>query len=346
MKLSLVVPCYNEAENIAQLHSLIVQTFQHVSYAYEIIFVDDGSADGTGRVLQTLFDTSEHNIKVIYFSRNFGKEAAIYAGMQAAKGDYVTLIDADLQQDPAIARQMVQLLEDDPELDCVTAYQEQRGEGKGLAFFKRCFYKLMDKLTDVEFHQGASDFRTMRKSMVEAVLKMSEANRFSKGIFAWVGFRNRYIPYSAAQRACGKSKWSFWKLFKYAIDGIVSFSTAPLRIVTAVGVITSLCSVLYMLVVIFQKLVFDIAVSGYATIVVLILFLGGMQLFGLGIIGEYLARTYVETKRRPVYIARCVLDYTDRQTDAAPQKNGELPQQLNIEANAGKSADAKSQGLS
>ncbi len=321
MKLSLVIPCYNEAENIQNMHDLVAETFRTCGYSYEMLFVDDGSSDETPAHLHKLFETSEENVKVISFSRNFGKEAAIFAGLEQSRGDYVALIDADLQQDPAIVRQMVEMLEQDSELDCVTAFQEEREEGKVLTFFKNTFYRLMDKLTDVEFKRGASDFRTMRRSMVEAVLKLSESNRFSKGIFSWVGFHNVYIPYVAKERQAGQTKWSFGKLFRYAIDGIVSFSTAPLRIATVVGVITSICSVLYMLVVIFQKLVFDIKVSGYATIVVLILFLGGMQLFGLGIIGEYIARTYVETKHRPIYIARKILDYRAKQDDRENAQN-------------------------
>lgn len=317
MMVSLVIPCFNEAENVKDMHDLIVRNFSASAFDYEMVFVDDGSTDATLSALKELYRVSEEKIKIVEFSRNFGKESAIFAGLKESRGDYVTLIDGDLQQDPAIARQMVEILGENEDLDCVTAYQEERAEGKGLSFFKKCFYKLMDKLTDVEFKQGASDFRTMRRGMVEAVLAMTESNRFSKGIFSWVGFHNYYLPYRANDRAAGKTKWSFWKLFQYAIDGIVSFSTAPLRIATVTGVITSICSVLYMLVVIFQKLVFDIQVSGYATIVVLILFLGGMQLFGLGVIGEYLARTYVETKNRPIYIARRVLDYKEK--NAAPE---------------------------
>lgn len=322
MKLSLILPCYNEADNVKNMHDLIAQSFCGCAYDYELVFVDDGSTDGTLPALKELYAHSPQKVKVIALSRNFGKESAIYAGLREARGDYVTLIDADLQQDPSIASQMVALLESDDTLDCVTAYQEERSESRALTFFKNCFYKLMDKLTDVPFKQGASDFRTMRRNMVDAILEMTESNRFSKGIFSWVGFQNYYLPYTANERAAGQTKWSFPKLFKYAVDGIVSFSTAPLRIATITGVLTSLCSVLYMLVVICQKLLFDIKVSGYATIVVLILFLGGMQLFGLGIIGEYIARTYVEAKHRPIYIARQILDYKDKNS-APPEQPDE-----------------------
>lgn len=330
MKLSLIIPCYNEAENIRNMYDLVVRTFCDCGYDYEMVFVDDGSTDQTAAVLDALFQSCGENLKVVQLSRNFGKEAAIYAGLEEARGAYVTLIDGDLQQDPGIARQMVAMLEEDTELDCVTAYQTQRGEGKALSFFKNCFYSLMDRLTEVEFKRGASDFRTMRRSMVEAVLGIGESNRFSKGIFSWVGFHNAYIPYEARQRAAGRTKWSFRKLFGYAMDGIISFSTAPLRIATVIGILTSLGSVLYMLVVIVQKLMFGIQVSGYATIVVLILLLGGMQLFGLGIIGEYLGRTYVESKRRPIYIARKVLDYRSREAgQTAPPESvpPEMPQE-------------------
>lgn len=320
MKLSLIIPCYNEEQNVVPMHDAVKKTFDSCDFDFEIVFVNDGSSDKTLKMMKTLHKNSNLNIKVISFSRNFGKESAIYAGLKECCGDYVTLIDADLQQDPEIAKEMVALLDDNEELDCITAYQQERNEGKVLSFFKTGFYKLINKITDVEFKAGASDFRTMRRSMVEAVLSMSEYYRFSKGIFSWVGFNNYFLPYKAHERANGKSKWSFGTLMKYAIDGIVSFSTAPLRIATIIGVITAIMSVVYMVVVVIQKLVFDISVPGYATIVVLILFLGGLQLFGMGIIGEYVAKTYVETKKRPIYIAKEVLDYKTKKEEKDNQK--------------------------
>lgn len=321
MKLSLVIPCYNEEQNIAPMYSEVAKVFQECGFEYEIVFVNDGSKDGTLKKMKKIYEESELNIKVISFSRNFGKEAAIYAGLKESRGEYVTLIDADLQQDPAIAREMVDILDNNQELDCVTAYQKVRHEGKVLSLFKNGFYKLINKITEVEFKEGASDFRTMRRSMVDAVLNMTEYNRFSKGIFSWVGFNNYFLPYEVKERANGSTKWSFWSLFKYALNGIVSFSTAPLHIATVIGVLTALLSVVYMIVVVVQKLFFDISVPGYATTVVLILFLGGLQLFGMGIIGEYVAKTYVETKKRPIYIAREILDY--KSDDNKDEKDSE-----------------------
>lgn len=318
MKLSLVIPCYNEEDNVQPMYELVVKTFKQCGYAYEIIFVNDGSSDGTYTRLKELHAQAQVKVKVVSLSRNFGKEAAIFAGLKESRGDYVSLIDADLQQDPSLVKEMVRRLDANEDIDCVTAFQEERHESKALRFFKSGFYRLMNRLTEIEFKDGASDFRTMRRNMVDAILQMTEYYRFSKGIFSWVGFNNQYIPYIANARAAGKSKWSFRQLFKYAIDGIVGFTTAPLRIATVIGLLSSLCSVLYMVIVVIQKLFFDTAVSGYATIVVLILLIGGLQLFGLGMIGEYLGRTYVESKRRPIYIARKVLDYqpTDKNANA------------------------------
>jgi len=202
---------------------------------------------------------------------------------------------------------MVKMLDSEPEYDCIAAYQDERKEGKVLTFFKNGFYKLINKFSDTEFIQGASDFRTFRRPMVEAVLRMDEYFRFSKGLFSWVGFNTKFIPYEVEERATGTSKWSFWKLFKYAMEGIFAFTTAPLRIATVIGLITSLLSIIYLLVVLVQKLVFGIDVAGYATIVTLILLLGGIQLCCIGIIGEYIARTYIQTKNRPIYIAKDVI---------------------------------------
>ncbi|MDR1927888.1 MAG: glycosyltransferase family 2 protein [Oscillospiraceae bacterium] len=308
MLLSLVMPCFNEAENVDAMHDAILAAFEGCGFAYELVFVDDGSRDGTFGRLCALRERSALPIRLLRFSRNFGKESAIYAGLSHAKGAYVTLIDADLQQPPALALEMLRHLERHPEEDCVAAFQERRHEGKGIVFLKKAFYRLMNRMTEIEFVQGASDFRTMRRSMVDAILSMGEHNRFSKGIFSWVGFRTHYIPYSARERNAGSTKWSTWKLFKYAFDGIVSFTTMPLRLASFAGVGASLASIVYMLVVVIQKLFFQIDVPGYATLAVLILLLGGIELFSLGILGEYLAKTYVESKRRPIYLTREVLE--------------------------------------
>ncbi|MDR2687967.1 MAG: glycosyltransferase family 2 protein [Oscillospiraceae bacterium] len=308
MHLSLVLPCYNEASNVEAMHDAVLAAFDGCGFAYEMVFVDDGSGDGTFEKLKALRERSPQSVAVVRFSRNFGKESAIYAGLRHARGDYVTLIDADLQQPPALALEMARFLDENEGCDCVAAFQEQRGEGRAVAFMKGCFYRLMNRITEIEFVQGASDFRTMRRSMVEAVLSLGEHNRFSKGIFSWVGFHTHYIPYRAAQRHTGATKFGTRKLFRLAFDGIVSFTTMPLRLAAFAGVLSALASLVYMFVVIIQKLAFGIDVPGYATLVVLTLFLGGLQLLGLGVLGEYLAKTYVESKRRPIYLAREVLE--------------------------------------
>lgn len=306
MKLSLVVPCYNEEKNIPLFYDAVKKDFEKADYDYELVFVNDGSTDGTFKALKELCD-KDIPVKIINFSRNFGKEAAMYAGFKESEGDYVTIIDADLQQKPSIAFDMVRVLDVQPEFDCVAAYQAERSESGSVVFFKDKFYKIINKLSDTEFVKGASDFRTFRRPMVEAILQMDEYFRFSKGLFSWVGFNTKFIPYIAEERATGTSKWSFFKLFKYAVEGILAFTTAPLKIATYTGLLTSVLSVIYLFVVIIQKLFFGIEVKGYATIVVLILLLGGIQLMCIGIIGEYIARTYVQTKGRPIYIAKEII---------------------------------------
>lgn len=308
MKLSLVVPCYNEEGNIFRFADTVEKTFEDKIKDYEIIFINDGSKDKTYTELKCLVNESKQNIKVINFSRNFGKESGMYAGLKEAKGEYVTIIDADLQQDPKYVLEMVSILDENDNYDSVVAYQKQRKESKVLGFCKKSFYKIINRMCSIEFVQGASDFRTFRRCMVDSILEMKEYYRFSKGIFSWVGFNNYYMPYDVQERNAGNTKWSFYKLFKYAIDGIVSFTTVPLRLATIFGLVVSLLSMIYLVVVIVQKLFFSIDVPGYATIVTLILLLGGIQLLCIGIIGEYLARTYVETKNRPIYVTREILE--------------------------------------
>lgn len=314
MKLSLVVPCYNEQDNVELFYDAVKNAFENKNFDYEIIFVNDGSQDDTMKRLKGIYERTD-NVKVIGFSRNFGKESAMYAGLKESRGDYVSIIDADLQQRPELVVEMLNILENNEEYDAVACYQEDRKESKILSAFKNCFYALINKMSEIEFRSGASDFRLLRRTVVEAVLSMGEYKRFSKGIFSWVGFNTYYMPYTVEERANGTSKWSFWKLFKYAMEGIIAFTTLPLRLATVIGLATSALSILYMIVVIIQKLCFSIAVPGYATIVVLILLLGGLQLFCIGVLGEYLSKTYVESKHRPIYIARQILDYKDKNKD-------------------------------
>ncbi|HIQ75919.1 MAG TPA: glycosyltransferase family 2 protein [Candidatus Faecousia excrementipullorum] len=312
MKLSLVVPCYNEAENVAAFQAAAIGAFQDCGYDFEIVFVDDGSKDATMAQLRQIFARQECPVKVVSFSRNFGKESGIYAGLQHASGEYICFIDADLQQRPEIVRDMVRILDESPEYDVVAAYQDRRGEGKVLSFFKKSFYGIINRLSNVSLKADASDFRTFRRSVAESILALGEYHRFSKGIFAWVGYNTCFIPYVACERVAGVSKWNFFKLFNYAIDGIVGYSTKPLRIATFLGGLTSVAAFLYLFVVLLQKLIAGIDIPGYATIIVLILFLGGMQLFCIGIIGEYVGRTFEQSKGRPVYIAREILSYENK----------------------------------
>ena len=307
MKLSLVVPCYNEAENVAAFQDAVIGAFANCGYDYEIVFVDDGSRDATLHNLRKLYQSQRCPVKVVSFSRNFGKEAGIYAGMEHASGEYICLIDADLQQRPEIAREMVSILDAKPEYDVVAAYQDRRGEGKVLSFFKKNFYSIINKLSHVSLRSDASDFRTFRRSVRDSLLRLAECHRFSKGIFAWVGYATCFIPYTACERHAGTTKWSFRKLLNYAIEGIVGFSTAPLRLATYLGMFTAVGAIIYLIVVMIQRIIGGIDIPGYATIIVLLLFFSSMQLFCIGIIGEYVGRTFEQSKERPIYIAKEVL---------------------------------------
>lgn len=313
MKLSLVVPCYNEAETVSAFQNAVIAAFDGCGYDYEIVFVDDGSRDATLHNLRKIYAEQKCNVKVVSFSRNFGKEAALYAGLKHASGDYIAQIDADLQQRPEIVRDMVRILEEQPDVDVVAAYQDRRNEGKVLSFFKKSFYRIINMLSDVTLQPDASDFRTFRSSVRDSILELAEYHRFSKGIFAWVGYNTHYIPYTACERVAGKTKWSFWKLVNYAIEGIIGYSTAPLRIASCLGAVTAAAALIYLCGVIAEKLFWGIDVPGYASIIVLILFFGSMQLFCIGIIGEYVGRTFEQTKDRPIYIAKEILDYSEKE---------------------------------
>ena len=311
MKLSMIVPCYNEAENVQAFQDAVIDAFEGCGYDYELIFVNDGSRDATLHNLKKIFAAQKCPVKVVSFSRNFGKEAGLYAGLEHTSGEYIALIDADLQQRPEIVRNMVEILDKNPDTDVVAAYQDRRGEGKVLSFFKKSFYAIINKLSKVTLQPDASDFRTFRRSVRDSILELSEYHRFSKGIFAWVGDNTEFIPYTACERHSGTTKWNFWKLLNYAVEGIIGYSTAPLRFSTFIGAGSAVVAAIYLFVVILQKLIWGIDIPGYATIIVLILFFGSMQLFGLGIIGEYVGRTFEQSKNRPVYIAKEYLTYED-----------------------------------
>lgn len=298
---SFIVPAFNEADNILPFYEEFSSAFGPSEFEYELIFIDDGSSDGTRERLKRLAASKPH-VVAISFSRNFGKEAAIWAGLNNATGDYIGIIDADLQQPPADALSMLRMLDSDDDCDIVSAYQAVRHESSVITWFKKRFYALMDRMMETAVPADASDFRVFRRSVADAILSMPEYYRFSKGIFSWIGFEEKLFPYEPLERVHGESKWSFVKLVKYAVDGLIAFSTSPLRIGSYLGLATSLLSLLYLIVVLIQKIAFGISVPGYATLIGVVLLLGGVQLLFLGIAGEYIGRMYIQTKKRPVYI--------------------------------------------
>ncbi|MGV3310502.1 glycosyltransferase family 2 protein [Streptococcus suis] len=302
--ISVIVPCFNEEEALPYFYDAMEVVRRKMREQFEYIFVNDGSKDGTLKVLRQL--AAEGNgVRYISFSRNFGKEAALYAGLQAAQGELVTVMDVDLQDPPEMLIQMKAILDANPELDCVGTRRVSRdGEPPIRSFFAKLFYKLMNKISQVEVVDGARDFRLMRRHMVDAILSVSEYNRFSKGIFAWVGFETEYLPYENVERVAGETSWSFWKLLSYSIEGIINFSDTPLNIASYTGFFTFLLSLVLMVVVVFKTLVFGDPTIGWPSTICIILFLGGLQLMTIGILGKYLAKVFLETKHRPVYIIK------------------------------------------
>lgn len=306
--ISLIVPVFNEEENIFPFFELCATSLDK-KYKYEILFVDDGSKDTSAEKISDLMHRyAEPAIKCIRFSRNFGKESAILAGLKHASGDYISLIDADLQQHPHYVNDMVSFLENNESFDMVACYQDRRQESKILSGFKGLFYSLINKMSDTKFYRNASDFRTFRANVKDAILQLPEYHRFSKGLFSWVGFQTHFMPYSVEKRLHGKTTWSFKSLTKYAFEGFFGFSVVPLRIATVLGLLTSLAAAIYFLYTVIRTLITGIEVPGYATIVCLILLLSGVQLICMGIIGEYLARTYMESKHRPHFIIKEILE--------------------------------------
>ena len=303
MKISLIIPCYNEEESLPPLYEALKDvTGSMPDYDFEMIFVDDGSKDRTLPILKELAATDER-ITYISFSRNFGKEAAMYAGFCNVSGDYAAVMDADMQHPPSLIPEMIKILETG-DYDSVAARRTTRkGESKIRSFFSRCFYRLMGKISDANMKQGATDFRLMRREMVDAIVAMSESNRFSKGIFGWVGFKTYWLPYENVERVAGTTKWSFWKLFRYSTDGIMSFSTTPLKLSTWSGVFFILCSIAMFAFIGIRAIINPIyTIAGLPSVVCLILFMGGIQLFSLGIMGQYISKMYKEVKNRPHYV--------------------------------------------
>ena len=304
MLISLIVPCYNEEEALPYLYKAISDVRAQMSDRdFEFIFINDGSKDGTSRVIKD-FAAQDKDVRYVLFSRNFGKEAAMYAGLEKARGDYVAIMDADMQDPPALIPEMVRILDSD-EADIVAARRVTRkGEPKIRSFFARRFYRLINRMTEVEIADGARDFRLMKRCVVDAIISVSERQRFSKGIFAWVGFRTRWIEHENVERVAGETKWSFWKLFKYAVDGIVAFTTAPLRLATYSGLFFALLAFGYLIYYFIRAVILKIynEVPGYPSLLCFILFIGGLILMALGLLGEYIGRTFIETKHRPIYI--------------------------------------------
>lgn len=306
-EITVLVPCYNEQESLPYFYPEICKMAGRMKAAYGVdfsfIFVDDGSKDGTLGVLKELA-AGDERVRYLSFSRNFGKEAAIFAGLQHATGDYVAMMDADLQDPPQMLEEMYRGIAEEG-YDCVgTRRVTRKGEPKVRSFFARLFYKLINKISDTEIVDGARDFRLMTRQMVDAILSMSEYNRFSKGIFSWVGFSTKWLEYENVERVAGETKWSFWKLLLYSIDGITAFSTAPLAIASLMGVLFCLLAAILIVVVIVKTLVWGDPVAGYPSMMCFIFLIGGIQLLCLGILGQYLSKTYLETKRRPVYILK------------------------------------------
>ncbi len=303
-KISVVVSCYNEQEALPLFYEEITKVANEINNAeFEFIFVNDGSKDKTLEVIKK-FRSTDERVKYISFSRNFGKEAAMYAGLKKASGDYVAIMDADLQDPPKLLVEMYDTLSK-KEYDCVaTRRVSRKGEPPIRSFFARLFYKLINKISKAEIVDGARDFRLMTRQMVDAIISMEEYNRFSKGIFGWVGFNTKWIEYENVERAAGETKWSFWKLFKYSIEGIIAFSTAPLVISTIMGILFCFVAFLMIIFIIAKTLIYGDPVSGWPSMVCIMLFVGGIQLFCIGIIGQYISKTYLEVKKRPIYIIK------------------------------------------
>ena len=300
-KISIIVPCYNEEQAIPYFYEEITKVAKEMKNDFEFIFVNDGSKDKTIEIVKE-YAKKDKRVKFIHFSRNFGKEAAMYAGLELSTGDYVAIMDADLQDPPALLPQMVSILEDEnSDYDSVgTRRVTRKGEPPIRSFFARKFYKIINKMSKIEMVDGARDYRLMKRQVVNSILELKEYNRYSKGLFEFVGYNTKWLEFENVERVAGETKWSFWKLFLYAIEGIVAFSTAPLAIASIIGFIFCLVSFIMILVIIIKTLAFGDPTTGWPSLVCIIFFVSGIQLFCLGIIGEYLSKTYLETKKRPM----------------------------------------------
>ena len=302
MLLSVVVPCYNEEKSVPLFYTAAVDVLKTLPLSYELIFVNDGSRDGTLQEMLKLYEAHRDTVRVIDFSRNFGKEAGLLAGLRASKGDLVTVMDVDLQDPPSLLPKMLETMEKNGDDIVGTRRVDRKGEPPVRSWFARKFYKLINRYTEVEIVDGARDFRLMKRAVVDAILSLKERNRFSKGLFVWVGFKSEYLEYENVERAAGESKWSFWKLFRYALDGIIEYTDAPLRAAAWVGGVLSAVMGIELIVLLILSIVGS--VSSSVVLISVVLFLGGIILLAAGIIGEYLAKTYDEVRQRPSYIVK------------------------------------------
>jgi len=319
IKLSIIVPCYNEEAALPYFLPQIRQVADSMSatneLSFEFLFVNDGSQDGTLEFLRQAA-AEDARVRYISFSRNFGKESAIYAGLQHSKGDYVATMDADMQDPPSLLPEMYAALQSGEYDSVATRRVDRKGEPPIRSFFARCFYKIINRISDADIVDGARDFRLMKRQMVDAILAMGEYNRFSKGIYGWVGFRTKWLPYENVERVAGETKWSFWKLFKYSIQGIVAFSTAPLAIASVFGILICFAAFLMIIYIIGKTLIFGDPVGGWPSLACMVMFMGGINLFCMGILGQYLSKTYLETKKRPIYIIAEMSEEKEHETAA------------------------------
>lgn len=303
MKISVIVPCYNEQESVVLFYEEMTRVASQMDNDFEFVFVNDGSKDRTLEIVKELAEKDDR-VKYVSFSRNFGKEAAIYAGFSHACGDYVVMMDADLQDPPALLPEMLRAIQEEGYDSVATRRVTRKGEPPIRSFFARRFYKLINRISDVDIVDGARDYRLMTKDMKDAILSMPEYNRFSKGIFGWIGFNTKWLEYENVERVAGETKWSFWKLFKYSLEGIIAFSTAPLVLASIFGILFSLVAAALIIFIIIKTLAFGDPVSGWPSTACIMFFIGGIQLLCIGIMGQYLSKTYLETKQRPKYIVK------------------------------------------
>ena len=306
MLFSAIVPCYNEEENVADIYREITNNdefFKSKGLELELIYVDDGSKDGTVREVKKLIE-SDKRVHLVSFSRNFGKEAGIFAGLEASKGDYVAIMDADLQDPPSLLPEMFKAVMEEGFDSAATRRVTRKGEPPIRSFFARLFYKLMNKFSNTELMDGARDYRLMTRQMVDAIISMKEYNRFSKGIFGWVGFNTKWLEYENVERTKGETKWSFWGLFKYSLEGIMAFSTAPLALASVMGIFFTFVAFVAIIFIIIRTLVFGDPTNGWPSMVCIIIFVSGIQLFCVGVVGQYISKVYLEVKDRPIYIVK------------------------------------------